>query len=485
MPATNSSSSCLPQSGSSKSRWILCVLAFVATGAAAYLAASKKAESTRQHAATATIRHRFGYSEGVVPNRSQELDRPDAAQVERQIISDDNLRRALRRAGASPLATDARSAEQNRILDEVRRDLRVTATRMSSPDGLHVSISYAHRESDHVIGLVNALAEGYADEHGAELEATLRREYLDARTAAERARQQLFEAQSQLDDFIQRQFVRQQSLAQRPGKRPPAPAKAPAPQIAEDPKKMELENRLAELEERRGELLVDRTSAHPVVRDVEARIARLKEQLASIAGQSPPEPPEDLAPPDGPALESPEVARLSGTPEPTSEGSDAFDEASPSKAVEDHAESARAFAARKEAVDRARQNYDRLSEIERRSRERQLRSGNVELELADTCDVVQSADGSPRFLLVGVASALAVAFGVALISSGFDTDPPLTTRGQVEKALPVPIVGAIPATNPAWAAACGDRSRPASGRGKIVGGILLIAACFGILVVLY
>jgi len=97
MPATNSSSSCLAQSGSSRARWVLCVLAFVATGAAAYLAGARKAELTRQHAATATVHHRYGYSEGVVQNGPQDLDRPDAAQVERQILSDESLRRALRR----------------------------------------------------------------------------------------------------------------------------------------------------------------------------------------------------------------------------------------------------------------------------------------------------------------------------------------------------------------------------------------------------
>jgi len=367
---------------------------------------------------------------------------------------------------------------------------------MASPEGLHVSISCTDRDSDRAIRLVNALAEGYADEHGVESEATIRRDYLEAQTAAERARQEFLDAQGQLDDFIQRHFLKQQSLAQRAAKRAseppsvaepplPTPPKAPTPQIAEDPRKVELEGRLAEFEERHAELLVDLTLAHPVVRDVEARIARLKEQLASIPSQSPPEPSEVASPPGGPVLESPAVESLSATPEPAAEGPGTLDEPSPPEMADEYAESARAFTARKEAVDRARQNYDRLLEVKRRAREKQVRSGSIELELADTCEVCQSADGSPRFLLVGVAVALAVAFGVALISSGFDTDPPLTTRGQVEKALPVPIVGAIPATSPSWAGTSRERSRPASGWGKIVVGVLLVAACFGILVVLY
>lgn len=497
MPATNSSSSCLLQSGSSsKARWVLCVLAFVATGAAAYLAGARKSELTRQHAATATIRHRYGHSEGVVQNGSEGLDRPDAAQVERQLLSDENLRRVLRRAGGSRLMTDDRSAGPDWSLDEVRRDLRVTATGMSSPEGLHVSISYTDQNPDRAIRLVNALAEGYADEHGAKLEATLRRDYLEAQAAAESARQELFEAQGQLDDVIRGRFLRQQSLAQRPAKRGPepasvaeppshAPSEAPAPQIAEDPEKIELESQLAELEERRAELLVDRTPAHPVVRDVETRIARLKEQLASISSQGPPERSEVRSPTEGPVLESPAVERLSVTPEPVAPEPVAPEEASPPETVEEYAESAQAFGAHKEALDQARQNYRRFSEIKRRAREEQLQSGNIELELADKCEVCQSVEGSPRFLLVAVAAALAVAFGVALISSGFDTDPPLTTPGQVEKALPVPIVGAIPATGPSWARTSGERFRPASGWGKIIGGVLLIAVCFGILVVLY
>ena len=64
---------------------------------------------------------------------------------------------------------------------------------------------------------------------------------------------------------------------------------------------------------------------------------------------------------------------------------------------------------------------------------------------------------------------VAVAAGVGLIKSGFDTDPPLDSLEQAEIALRVPIVGVIPAADGASDRAADEPCRFSSGLAKIIG----------------
>ena len=80
---------------------------------------------------------------------------------------------------------------------------------------------------------------------------------------------------------------------------------------------------------------------------------------------------------------------------------------------------------------------------------------------------------------------MAVALGVGMISAGFDTDLPLTTPVEVERALRVPVVGTIPARESSPRRATGRGSRRARRLAKIVSGTLLVAVCFGILVAVF
>ncbi len=88
-------------------------------------------------------------------------------------------------------------------------------------------------------------------------------------------------------------------------------------------------------------------------------------------------------------------------------------------------------------------------------------------------------------MLVALASALAVAFGVGMIWSGFDADVPLATRAEAEAVLPAPIAAAIPATGPVSAKASGGRWRRLGGLAQILFGVLVIGICFGVLVVVF
>jgi len=486
MPASNNGPQCLHRHPSLwGSRIVLCIVAFVATGAAVYRLGTKQVGQTDRYMATATIHHRLVPSDEAGRVGPNEPHRLNAAAVERQMLSTENLRRAIRKLGfrADDTARTDLAAGADQTIEQLRRNLHVTTAETSPPAQLQIRISCTDEDAGRVVQVVNTLAEGYAEEHRAKREADVRQDYLDAQAAAQAARQEFLEAEGRFDDFVQRHFLTQENLAERMAEAPPSPKPVagppsdglvePTPQMKHNSEKTELTGQLAELEQRRAQLLTDRTLAHPEVRHVDIRIAQLRERLASIPDQASDDHREASPAAEAPAPEPPAAQSLSGIP----------DGISPAEMVEQSAEAVEQFHALKEALDQARQEYDRLSEVKRRAWEAQHAIPNIELELAETSELCRPAEHSPQLLLTALAAALAVAAGVGLIKSGFDTDPPLTTREQAEAAVPVPIVGAIPATDSPSAGACQPRSRPTGGLTKIVYGVLLIAVCFGVLVI--
>ena len=489
MPATKSRDGCVVRSASPwAARLVLCVLAFLATGVAAYWLGAKTPDRTKMYSATASIFYRHDPSDGRISDGLQQRSTLGPATIEQEILSDENLQQALHREGREARA-EGQGASDSLLcrVEQIRRNLRVTATEASRPGALQISISCVDGDPDRAMRLVNTVAEAYAARHRAHWETTARQEYLQAQDAAERARQEYLEAKGRLDDFVEQHFLMEQALAERWAKSPPAttpagsptsrePARPAPPQTAVDPEKIDLERQLADLQRRRSQLLENRTPLHPQVRDIEVRIAGVRERLDSpLSSDLIDERPDAFAAKQPSASEDAVVESRPGT----------TDEVSLRGMAEERAEVVRAFDAYKEALDLARQEYDRRCEVKRRAWEQQVRRADIELETADQCQVSPSAGGSSRGLLGALAAALVVAVGVGLISSGFDTDPPLSTRGQAEAALPAPIVGAIPATGTSPPGADGERSRPASGLAKIAYGVFLIAVCFAVLVVVY
>ncbi len=492
MSGTKTSRNCVVRSKSSWGpRLLLCLIAFVATGATVIWMKSHPAGQPEWHEANATIWHRWNPSNIAERPPSKEPSGLDPASVERQIVSDQNLRHALSRLGPRP-PDDAEPdpwATTDETLAEVRRQLRVTSAGKSSPNRMGVSVTYLDEDPDRALKLVNTLAQGYAEQHRAKLEATIHQEYVEAQEAAELARHEYLEAQGRFDDFVAQHFLEQQALAERqiersnepdPTEAPPVggpsngAVEVPAPKPVENPERVEVERLLEDLLKQRAQLLMARTPAHPEVRFMDGQIVELEERLASIpvwTTEQPAPPP----PSEGPALQAPVIESLPGSP-------DAREPDEPDQPVENHAETVRAYDAHKEALDRARQEYDRLSEIKRRARERELGAVRVELDLADAARPCRTPDRSPRSLLGALAAALAVALGVGMMSAGFDTDLPLATPREVKRTLRVPVVGRIPARESSPRTAR-RRSRRARRLAKILCGMLLVAICFGILVV--
>jgi hypothetical protein len=511
--STNAASrNCVVRSGSTWGRRVtVCLAAFVATAALVIWMSGDRPEQAQRYTATATIWHCPTPSNNGSPAPSNEQKTPDPAAIRGQILSDQNLRHALGRL-------DRRRADQadrnpwavtDEMLEKVRGQIEVTGAGGSSPDRSGARVTCLERDPDRAIALANVLAEAYAEQHRAKLEATVHQDYLKARDAAELARRTYVEAEARFDDFVAQHFGEQQALAQREEQRqaerepdedplashPPSDAddlsgtelteepNNPSetieqpdtqPEPTEEPLHVVLGRHLTDLEDHRADLLLSRTPAHPEVQYVDTQIAELEQRLASVRREMPAETP--TPPTDAPVLESPVVDGPSATPDAV--------EPQPEQTVSRYVETVEAYERHKATVDRARQEYDRLSQIKRRAWDREMRATSVELELADGARVCRAANRPPRPSLGALGVALIVALGVGMISSGFDTDLPLTTPAEAQRALQVPVVGKIPARDPAPGRTIRQRSPRARRSAKILGGTLLVAVCFGILAVL-
>ena len=132
----------------------------------------------------------------------------------------------------------------------------------------------------------NALADRYAAARHAQWQAEIEGPCLKARQAAAVARQDYSECMARLAQFERQLREMARAAAARP-KPTVEPARPAPPSMIENPKWLELQRRLAELQRRREKLLVDRTPLHPAVQEIDVRIADAQQQLAAVARQIP------------------------------------------------------------------------------------------------------------------------------------------------------------------------------------------------------
>lgn len=494
MPAARSSSNRVVRV-EPPGRWraVVCVLAFVATAVVVYRIGQKEAGSPRQYVTTATVLHRLGGAGHLGANQPERPKRPDLIRIERLLLSDESLDRAVRQLSlpTSRAAPPDGPAGGRASVEQIRQNVRVTAAREPSSDRIRISIAYSDPSAARAVQVANALAGDYAEQHGAKREATLRRKYVEAQEAAERARQELFAAKSRFEEFLRAHFSKHQSLADQAARRPPAtslapavrppvrpsrpPAESPPAEAANNPQRRELTRQLADLERVRKQLLVERKPKHPAVQDVDDEIARVKGLLASTVDEAGSRESQTSPPLDGPALPGP-----TGDTPPV-----AVAEPLAAQSAEEHAQAVLAFRTHRDTVDQARQEYDRLCEARRQAWREQLDAADIELRLAETCEVRRPENHSPRNVLVALVAAVAVATGVGLMSAGLGADVPLVTDPQVQDALGVPIVGRIPATGPSPAAADAGSSRRVSRRTQITVGLLMLALCVALVAMVF
>ncbi len=244
-----------------------------------------------------------------------------------------------------------------------------------------------------------------------------------------------------------------------PAGEPPPPNDPPE---TENPQWTALSEQLSELQRRRDEMLTDRTAAHPEVQHIGIRIAAIVQRLAAT--------PRTLR------AKRSDQNGLTGERHPAQPPR--LIDAGPTPQRPTETIASEEYRELREAARRARDEHQRaLSSAREAWQTGQLRP-QIELVLAEV-----SKPSEPRFggslVLASLAAGAGTAGGAAMVSVAAATVPALTTVAEVEAALPVPIVGTIPATDPA------DRMRKARRRSRLIrwmmllGGLLLIAVCVG------
>jgi hypothetical protein len=364
------------------------------------------------------------------PQWSAPTDATAVVWIRRPGAAANDLAGAVPAPAFSPAAPDSRPAipfpDPQQVRQQVlasadqrqRERLLVETTAEAAAGAWKVSITLRDSKgalpAEQAVQDVNALAGSYADTYRAEWKVSVDRAYEGARTATERAADQLRQAQGQLDAVLDRQIqaVREASQRLQP---PPAPA-VPAP--VENPDWTELNRQLSELLRHRSELLASRTPQHPVVQDVEARIDTVRQRLALVPRHVP-----------GAAASPPAVKMETAAA------------AVPSAALADPAE----LAGLQRAVEGAGRTHHEAVRVERLAWQARLREPTIEIQSAPEPPPLPRRWLPAAMALLGaLATGLTMVVGLGMISAGSGIEPPLGTAEQLQAAARAPVVGVVP-----------------------------------------
>lgn len=407
----------------------------------------------------------------------------------------------------------------------LRQWLDVEIKPPSADNRVEISITCQAEDPGRACRLASALAEetiAWAAAERGQAELASRHA---AQAAVEQARKRYAEAQARLESFLDSHFAEHRNLAaaateskaqahsspsppapphsgdgpatRRPkaalesnpagveqagsrGNSPPhAAGDAPVPQ---NPQWVRLNGELDELRSELAIMLIERTTAHPAVQDLQRRIRELEVHLQSIPRLlSAPETREN----NSGATESGRKLTNSGHPQAASV-SHAEDTPSDGAAAAEaprHTEVAEAYRTRKDAWLAAAAELDYAERQERQQWVRQAgRNSSITdcavLRLPEKATAQRLAWEWSYLVALALAAGLTAAFGTLLISAGLDIDVPLASAGAARRCLPAPVIGVaciaseqpmVPAGNP-----LGRRV------GLMAAGSLVLAGCIAL-----
>jgi hypothetical protein len=324
----------------------------------------------------------------------------DRADVRQQVLSQANVERAARQiddgASSGAASTSQRTPLEWRV--RLQEKLLVDVGADNSPGATRVSIAYADENARAAAQGVNSLADSFAEGFRRQWRSQAEMVYRDAHDAAGRAADDLRRATARLNAF--------------------SPQVAPLnPSLVDNPDWLELNRQLANLQQRRDRLLVDRTSLHPEVQAAEVRIADLKRRLAASerwipARQSAATPPESIPP---------------GQPTAAAEGAASFEKL-------------------RDAVARSQQASEKAARAEQRAWQARQQEPQIELQLA------QAPCAPPlywrlRLALASLAAGMTTTVGLGMIATGAAIEPTVNSLAQLGAVLSVPVLGVVPATD--------------------------------------
>lgn len=283
--------------------------------------------------------------------------------------------------------------------------------------------------------------------------------YLAAHQELAGARQAYADATQQLETF-RRALDAVQAAAQAESQS--KPSAAPEATMIENPRWRELQDELTSLQTRQKELLVERTSFHPAVQDVVARMESVQEKMigvppriATVNAQSPsfrepPAPTAAIRPLKG------EFAARRGI------------------AAQDQAKLAWLEA----AVDRTERKCREAEAAEKRAAQARRSQPAFVVQPAQVVEHAAPPDfGWRRLIATTLATSLIMAIGFGSFAMGRSIAPAVVSGAQLEAELGMPILGVVPAAGPKLDTAAIRQGQSRLKRALVGIGLLLMCVC--------
>jgi len=315
----------------------------------------------------------------------------------------------------------------------------------SPGEPLRIPIAYTDEDPDRAKEVADALADRYVEDRISEWSCRWQATLHKAGKVVEAAKEEVTQCEAALQRFRQR-------TADATGKVHEAKARVPAPTMVENPQWIKLNLQLAELEQRRERLLLDRTPLHPSVVDLTSQMDDLKTQMAAI-------------PQKVPAAEKPaedQKARPAGS--------------TPANDVvaKHNREKMQALTA---AVEKAYRSLAAAENTVARLKSQQVVPPyTIAYAKVEKITSWQPSD-KKRLLWTTLAAGVLMAFGVGSVTTGISIEPVAANAAQVQADAHTTVIGSLPAEAPVSDPAKLSR-RQMRGRHVLMAvGFLLMAAC--------
>jgi hypothetical protein len=281
----------------------------------------------------------------------------------------------------------------------------------------------------------NRLADSYVHDRRAEWHRRADEHSRPAREAAEKARQEHAASTAKLEDFREKM-----AAAKRRQETPP---------MIDNPQWLELNRRRADLQQRRDNMLHDRTPLHPAVQDLALRIEDLRRQMDGV--------PKQIANKQASRVDRQEPGK---------------DDAS---GVESQSKELQKLTA---AVEATRKELESAQAAEKKALDTQPAEPQFRIVRAKLIEVPPSPDnGWQRLVWTTAACGVLMAFGIGSVSAGARIEPPVGSAADVQAAAGVPVLGTIHGGKQQIDSVKLSRRQRRKRRTLVMLGLLLIVAC--------
>ena len=283
---------------------------------------------------------------------------------------------------------------------EVRDNLHMEAQRSGRETVVAISLSSLPAET--LVRTVNVVASAYSQACRAQWKVHAEQAHSAAQAQVQQVERQASAAQKRFESLRQHRLQALTNLW------PPVAPSQPA--TVENPRWTEICHRLADLEERKRTLLLQRTPLHPSVQEIDMRINDVQREMASL-------PPKITQEPAG---------------------------VSPRSSVPPEAPAAAEVQAAQQAAEQLKHDLHQAQSLERAALA--ARGEELRIDLLAAEPLPPPPHAGTAFLGKALATATTAVLGLGMVSFGASLEPALSSVAELQALLPAPVVGVISAT---------------------------------------